>query len=175
MLDDHQRGAAPFTADGDALQHPQGDEEDGRPDTDGVVGGQQPDEEAGTAHQTHGQQQHGLTAEPVAEVPEDDAAEGTGDVSGGEGAESGDRADGRVGAREEQLAEDERGDRSVDEEVVELDGRTEQPGERDATQLPCTQGLFGLFGRVGEGDGDMRVSLELRGERGRNEGGTPRR
>jgi len=143
VLHDHQRGAAPLAADGDALEDPQGDQQDRRPDADRVVRRQQADEEAGAAHQAHGEQQHRLAAEPVAEVPEDDAAERAGDIAGGEGAERGDGADGGIGTREEQLAEDQRGDGAVDEEVVELDGRAQQPGQRDSAQLPGSLGVCG--------------------------------
>lgn len=135
VLHDHQGRATPLTADGDALDHAQGDQQDRCPDADGVVGGQQADEEAGAAHQAHGEQQHVLAAQAVAEVSEDDAADGAGHISGGEGAERGDRAHGGVGAGEEQFAEDERGDGAVDEEVVELDGGAEQSGEGDSAEL----------------------------------------
>src|SRR6476469_3154584 len=45
----HQRGAAPFTADREALDQPQHDEQDRGEDPDGLVGGQQANREAGRA------------------------------------------------------------------------------------------------------------------------------
>jgi hypothetical protein len=135
VLDDHQGGAAPLTADREALHDPQGDQQDRRPHADRVVGRQQADEEAAGAHQRHGQQHHRLAADPVAEVAEEEAAEGACHVTGGEGAEGRDGPHGGVGPGEEQIAEDQRGDGAVDEEVVELDGGAEQPGQGDAAQL----------------------------------------
>ena len=69
------------------------------------------------------QHEHRLAADAVAEVAEDDAAERPRDEADGEGAEREQRADQRIDAREEQLAEDQRGGGAVEEEVVPLDRR----------------------------------------------------
>ena len=100
MFQRHQRGAAPFAADGEALDQPQHDQQDRGEDADGLVGREQADREAGRAHDAHGQHEHGLAADPVAEVTEDHPTEGPDDVADGEGAERGDRRD-RPGSRSE--------------------------------------------------------------------------
>ncbi len=153
VFGDHERRAAPFAADRDALYDAEQDEQDGGPDADRVVRGQQADEEAAGAHQDHRQEHHRLAAEPVAEVAEDDAAERTGEIPRGERAEGGHGAHRRVGPGEEEVAEDERGDGSVDEEVVELHGCAEQPGQRDAAQLPGRGPGF-----PGSGPGERRLA-----------------
>src|ERR1700730_8858011 len=67
----------------------------------------------------------------VAEVAEHDAAHRPGDKTHGVGAERRQRAHQRVKVREEQPIEDKRCCRSVQEEVVPLDGSSDEAGERD--------------------------------------------
>src|SRR5512133_1495563 len=130
-LDRHQHRPAPLAAHADALGDAQGDQDDRGPDADGVIGRHQPDEEGGDAHDEQRQHQHGLAADAVAEVAEDDPAQGAGreaDAVGGQGQQ---RARGRLHLGEEQLVEDQRGGGAVEEEVVPLDGGADEAGRHD--------------------------------------------
>ena len=131
----HQRGAAPFAADGEALDQPQQDQQDRGESADGVVGREQADGEAGHAHQGHGQHEHGFAADPVTEVTEDHPAQRPDDVPDGEGAERGDGGDHRAQVGEEQLPEHQRGGGAVEQEVVELDGAAQKAGEQHPAHL----------------------------------------
>ena len=63
------------------------DEQHRRPDADRAVGRQQPNQERRDAHDQQRPDEHRLAAEPVAVVPEDDAAERAGDEADRERAE----------------------------------------------------------------------------------------
>ncbi|GAA3412078.1 hypothetical protein GCM10018952_23390 [Streptosporangium vulgare] len=141
VLGGHQHGASPFASDGDALQHAEDDEGDGGEGADLLVGGEHADEEAGETHQGHGQDQHALAAELVAEVAEDHSAERPGEVARGEGAEAGDRGRERVERGEEDLAEDHRRGRGVQQEVVVLDDAAQEAGGHRATELNLVGGV----------------------------------
>jgi hypothetical protein len=85
-----------------------------------------------------------LRADAVAEVAEDDAAErprGEADPVGGQREQ---RPRGRLGIGEEELVEDERGGRAVEEEVVPLDGGADEAGRHDLPNRPLA---FRLLGR----------------------------
>src|SRR5699024_12459219 len=69
----------------------------------------------------HRENKHALAAEAIAEVAEDDAADGAGEVSGGERREAGKRAHQGREVGEEDVLEHEGGADGIDEEVVVLD------------------------------------------------------
>ena len=75
MLGRHQHRAAPFAADGEALDQAQDDQRDRRPDADLRIGRQKADQHGGDAHQDQAQHQQSLAADAVAEMAEDDAAD----------------------------------------------------------------------------------------------------
>ena len=131
VLDGEQHGAAVLTADADALQHPEHDEGDRRPDADLVVGRQQADERRADAHDHQRQQQHLLAADPVAEVAEDQPADRAGEEADGEGGEGRELRGRAVEAVEVELVEDHGRGRAVEEEVVPLDGGADRRGEGD--------------------------------------------
>ena len=79
MFDGHQHRAAPFTTDADSLEHAEHQQQHRRPHADRCVSWQQPDQEGGDAHDQEGEHQHGLAADAVAVVAEDDAADWTRD------------------------------------------------------------------------------------------------
>ena len=154
VLQRHQRGTAPFPADGEALDQAQHDQQDGGENADGGVGRKQPDGEARRAHEGHGQHEHGLAADPVAEVTEDHPTQRADDVADGEGAERGDRRDHRSQVGEEQLPEHQRRGGAVEEEVVELDGAAQEAGEQHPAHLPgIVRGRRRRAGGRGEGHG----------------------
>ena len=68
----------------------------------------------------------GLRPDAIAEVAEHQPAERAGDEAHAEGREGEQRSDGRIGLREEDLAEHQRGGGAVDEEVVPLQRRADR-------------------------------------------------
>src|SRR5690606_36975361 len=107
VLAGHDDRAAPFAADRDALAEPEGDEQDRREPADLLRRGQAADEEADDAHDRERPVEHLLPADPVAEVPEEDAADRAGEVAGGERREARDRPGDRVEVAEEDRVEHE--------------------------------------------------------------------
>ena len=88
--------------------------------------GRHADQERRDAHDEQRQHEHRLAADAVAVVPEHDAADRAGGEADRVGAEGQQRADQRLGLREEQIAEHERRGRAVQEEVVPLDGGADE-------------------------------------------------
>src|SRR3954471_10649484 len=129
VLDRQERPAGPLAADGEALDRAEEDEEDRGEDPDVAVGRQHADRDGRGAHHEERDDEHRLAADAVAEVAEEGAAEGAEEESDAERGEGGERADGRVGVGEEEVAEDERGGRAVEEEVVPLDGGSDEGRE----------------------------------------------
>src|SRR5262245_1401603 len=82
-----------------------------------------------------GDDQRGPPPDAVAEVAEEETAEGPHGEPDAEGREPDDRAGGRVAGDEEQLVEHERDGEAVDEEVVPLEGRADDRGRDDPLQL----------------------------------------
>ncbi|KAG1241233.1 hypothetical protein G6F65_023500 [Rhizopus arrhizus] len=76
MFDCHQHGATHLAAERQALADAQHDQQHRRRDADLFIRGQQPDEHGAQAHQQQAQRQHGFAADAVAEVAEQDAADG---------------------------------------------------------------------------------------------------
>ena len=87
VLDGHQGGAAPLTADGEALHQPQHRQQDGGEDADGRVGGHQAHEHGRGAHGDEGDDEHLLAAHAVTEVAEHHAADRAGEEPDTEGGE----------------------------------------------------------------------------------------
>ncbi|MCP9980537.1 hypothetical protein LUX32_25200 [Actinomadura madurae] len=132
MLKGEQSRTAPFTADGESLGEADQDEHDRGGDADRGIGRQQPDEGGADAHDEEGQHEHALASHPVPEVADERAADRSGDEADGEGRQRGEVAGQGRGAGEELRGEDERRREGVDEEVVPLDGRADQPGHGHA-------------------------------------------
>ena len=122
MLGDIGRRTAVLTAEREALQHAQHDEDDGCRHTDGGVVRQQADEGGRHAHQHDGDEEGALTADEVAEPPEDERAEGPYEEACREGEQREDEAGGLVDPGEELLRDDDR-QRAVEVEVVPLEHR----------------------------------------------------
>jgi hypothetical protein len=59
-------------------------------------------------------------------MTEENGAERPCDITDGEAAEGGDRADSRIKGREEQVTENERGSRRVEKEIIPLDRRSDE-------------------------------------------------
>ncbi len=125
MLCHEHPGTGHFTADGGSLQDPQQQQQQGRGDAEGGIGGQQADQQGRQCHQQYAEGEHPLATDEIAEVGHDDAAQRAGQIAGGEDAEGLELAQplGNVG-REEQLA-DHHGEEDEDDKVVKLEGSAE--------------------------------------------------
>lgn len=125
---DEHPGTGHLAADGRALQHAHGQQQQGRRHADAGVGGQQADHQRGRGHQEDRQREHALAAEQVAEMRDHDAADRAGQVAGREDAEGLQLAQpvGHVGREEERAQHG--GEEDVDDEVVELE-RAAEGGE----------------------------------------------
>jgi hypothetical protein len=115
------------------LQDPQGHEEDRSRDTDLLRGRHQADENGRGAHHDKCGDEGLLAAEAVAEVPEEDRPERSGDERDPERREGGDRAGRGAQCREEGLTEHERCRGAVDQEVVVFDHRAGNARDRNAS------------------------------------------
>ncbi len=137
----HEHRAAPFAAQPDALQQAQEQQDQRRRNADAVVGRHESDEERRNAHDRQRNDQQGFAPELVTEVSEENPAErARGEAHGidGVGERGGDE---RVAAGEEEFVEHEPGDGPVQKEVVPLDGRADQAGQRDRAHR-----FFGIGG-----------------------------
>jgi len=132
VLHRHQHRAAPFATDAQPLHEAQGHEQHRGEHAGLLVGGQQADAERGHAHQHERRHEHGLAAQLVAEVPEDDAAQRPREEADRVGGKGRHRACQRVHVREEQLVEHQRRRRAVEEEVIPLDGGADETGQHHA-------------------------------------------
>jgi hypothetical protein len=128
----HDRRAAPFPAERQPLHDAQQDEQDGREDADGGVGGQQADEEGGEPHHQQRDHEDRLAPDPVAVMAEDGRAHGPRHEGDAVARQREQHRGQRVRLGEEQLREDQRGGGAVDEVVVELQRRA---GEARAGDL----------------------------------------
>ena len=72
-----------LTAQCQALQHAQADQDDGRSHTDGCVVGQEADDESGRTHDQNGDQEGVLATDHVAQAAKHQRAEGAHDEAGG--------------------------------------------------------------------------------------------
>lgn len=122
VLGDQEYRPTPFAADRESLDEAQRDQHCRRPVADLTVGRQAAHQERCGADQQQTELQQLLSAEFVSEVSEDDSAEWPGGESDGVGDESrDDRIQLVAAAGEEDLAEDQRGRRAVQKELVPLD------------------------------------------------------
>jgi hypothetical protein len=122
----HEHRAAPFAAQADALCHPKQQQQQRRRDADLRIGGHQPDQEGGHAHDHQRDDEHALAPDLVAEVAEDHAAQRPRDEAHREGGVGQQRRHHRVAARKVELVEHDAGHHAVQEEVVPLDGGAHQ-------------------------------------------------
>ncbi len=122
LLCHEQHGAAPFAAQGEALDEAQEDQQGRCEVADGGEAGEAAHQESRYADDDDGELQGGLAAQLVADLAEDDAAQRAGHEADGVGQE---RLDDAVqviaGGGEEVLAEHQGGGGGIEEEFVPLD------------------------------------------------------
>ncbi|KAG1206146.1 hypothetical protein G6F35_011297 [Rhizopus arrhizus] len=144
MLTGHQDRPAPFAAHGNPLHDPQQDQQNGCPEADGRIGGQQADQHRDRAHHDQRDHQGFLAADLVADVAEDRAAQRPGEEAHRERAQGGQGSVEARGRREKEFAEHQRGSGGVDVEVEELNGGADQAGQQDTAG-----GIHGRCGSAG--------------------------
>jgi hypothetical protein len=135
MLGDQKHRAAPFAADREALDQSEQDQGERSDDSRLGVGREHADQGGGDPHQDEAEHQQPLAADPVAEMAEHDASHRPrheAERVGGEGEQG---AGQRIEFGEEELVEDERRGRAVEEEIVPFDGRADQAGEHHLPQI----------------------------------------
>jgi len=122
VLRGEKDGPAPFAPEAKALSQPAGREQKRSGHPRHGVGGEKPDCHGGNAHGEQGRHQRRLPPDAVAEVPEEDRADGTreeGEGESGQGLEDG-RTGGGLG--KEQPGKGEHRRVGVDVEIEKLDG-----------------------------------------------------
>ncbi|MOA33497.1 hypothetical protein D3C78_1547960 [compost metagenome] len=135
MFDRHQHGAAHFAAERQPLADAQHDQQHRRRDADLFISGQQSDEHGADAHQQQAQRQHGFAPDAVAEVAEQDAADGPRQHAAGERAKGRQRAGRRIELRKEDLVEHQGRGGSVGEEVEGFHGGADDGRDGDPEQV----------------------------------------
>ena len=117
-----QQRTAPFTADTHALNNAQGNQQGGRPQAHHLIGGKQADRHRGAAHQRQGQHQRLLAADAIADMGENDPADGADKKGQREGEPGEDQADDRVDHRKEDFVEHQRGGGAIEKIIEPFDG-----------------------------------------------------
>ena len=141
----HQDGAAPFGAEGQALDDADEHQQGRGQQADLAVGGEQADHEGGDAHEDQRGHEDGLAADLVAEVAADDAADGAGrkpDAEGGEGRQG---AGDRIAGGEEGRAEVQGRGGAEPDEVIGLDDGADAGADGDPP------GVLGAVHRAAHG------------------------
>ena len=134
VLGDVGRRTAVFAAQGETLQDPHADQQDRSEGPDYVIARQQADDEGRRSHQSQGQHEGEFAADQVAQMAEEDRAEGPNEKTRPEHEKTCNEGDRRVQlGREEMLAEKER-EHAVEIEVVPLDQRADRGGTNDPRQ-----------------------------------------
>ena len=134
MLGNVRRGAAVLAAEGEALQEAEEDEERRSKPADRFEGRKEADEGRRAAHDRDRHEERVLTADEVADPPEDEGAERTDEESRrvrDERREEG----GRGVAFGEEESREERGQRGVQVKVVPLEDRADRRRDDDAPFL----------------------------------------
>jgi len=130
VLDGHEDRPAPLAADPDALAETQHDEQDGGHKPDGIEGRQKPDQGRRDAHDEEREYEHGLAADPVPEVAEYQPAYRPRHEADRVGRRGSEPAGCLTELRKKERGKDERRRRTVEEEVVPLDGSTDKACHR---------------------------------------------
>ena len=130
VLENHRARAGNLPGHGEALDQPEENQKQRRPPAHLRVRRQQPDAHRRNAHEEHAHDQHRLAAMGVTPVPEEEGADRPRDVAHAVGRERRDDGDRGVALGKEELREDQRRRRGVDEEVVILQRRADPAAGR---------------------------------------------
>ena len=142
VLDRHQRRPAPFAAEPHALQKAQRGQQPGREDAGRRIARQGADQGGRQPHGEHGRDQRRFPPDPIAEVAEQERADGPCEERDAEGQVGVQGLRFRRRFRKEHRAEHQRRGRAEDVEVVELDRRADEARQHDLSDA----GALGLAG-----------------------------
>ena len=131
----HQDRAAPFRAEGQALDDADEHEQGRSQQAHLGVGGEQADHERGDAHEDQRGHEDGLAADLVAEVAADDAADRAGREADTQGGEGGQGSGHRIAGGEERRAEVQGSRRAETDEVIGLDHGADAGADRDPSRF----------------------------------------
>jgi hypothetical protein len=145
MFHGHGHGTDGLTGRGGTLKRAQDHQEDRGGGADGGGRRQAADEEGGHAHNDERQHEHLAPPNAVPVVADDAGREGPDDVADADGGHGQDGAEGGIDAGEEDLVEDQCGRRTVDKEVVVLQGAADEAGGGGAA------GMLGSVAGIGAG------------------------
>ena len=138
-----QHRAAPLAADADALQDPQDHQQDRGGDAPGRPAGQQAHQEGRDAHQHQRPHEGRLAADPVPVVAEDRGTDRPRPEADELHGERGQDPRVRRPTGEEDLGEDQRGHRAVQEKVIPLDRGADRAGDDGLPALGVDQQVRG--------------------------------
>ncbi|MNE17575.1 hypothetical protein D3C80_1105600 [compost metagenome] len=116
-----QRRAAPFSANGKALDGTQRHQQDGCPPAYRGERGQNTNQRGGDAHHPDGEHQHPFTAKFVAKMTEDNAAERPEQEPHAKGRERSERPHGGTYLREKLAIKDQCGGDAVEQKIIPVD------------------------------------------------------
>ncbi|KAI3489217.1 hypothetical protein L1887_46261 [Cichorium endivia] len=125
-LNGQQRRAAPFAADGEALDGAQGDQQYRRPPADRGKRGENTDKRGGDPHHPDGEHQHALAAQAIAEVAEDHPAQRAKQKADAEGGKRGERAHRGADLGKKLAVEHQRGSNAVKQKIIPVDDGTRE-------------------------------------------------
>ncbi len=145
-----QYRAAPLAADAHTLDEADDGQDDGTPDADLLIGGNEADRRSGKPGQQQGGDQRRLAADAVAIVAEDRGADRPRDEAHRVDGERLQHANQGIGLWKEQLAKDEAGHRAVEQEIVPFDGGADRAG--DEARRNCAP-------MIGFGKGPVAMSI----------------
>ncbi|MNE47877.1 hypothetical protein D3C80_1423030 [compost metagenome] len=128
MLQRHQLCPGGLTAQREALNDPQQNEQDRCPNADLSISRQQAHQYRCQTHQGHGSQHQIATAQFVTEVTTRNRAQWTGGQANAKRCQRGEQASGRLHGREKQLGQNGRRHRAIQREVKPLQSGTNGRG-----------------------------------------------
>ena len=134
MFANENRRAAIFAAKRQTLRQPQQDQKDRRGEADGVIIGQQADEEGRKAHDQDSQQERVFASDQIAEASEHARAEGTHGETGGESEQGEDIGGGRIDVGKE-IFRDDRGERAIKVEIIPFENRARRKSRQHDPSL----------------------------------------
>ena len=129
MLQHHQGCSTPFTAETYALDQSQRYQQNWSPDPDLVVGRQKSDGERAQGHHQHREHERSLSADSIAKVSEQYAANRSCKKPHRIGSKRRKRTRQRVKLRKKQVVEHEGGGGAVNQKVVPFDHRSDRTGK----------------------------------------------
>lgn len=135
-LHGHQNGPAPFAAQTQTLRQTADDQQNRGPDADLIKGGNQADGASADAHDVESEHKHFLAPEFVAEMAENDPAQGSPYIAHRKGSVRKDCGHDRIEVGKIQLAENKPGHGSVQKEVVPFEDGSHKGGCDGAFELP---------------------------------------